>query len=314
MDQNKSIGIVIVVGFVLIMAMFSIFTVSEREKAILLRLGKIEKADFDPGIHLKIPFINNVTKFDGRVLTMDAEPETFLTAEKKNVVVDAFVKWRINDVAQYFTAMGGDERLANVRLSQIIKNGLRDEFGKRTIQEVVSGERAEIMDILVVSANKEVEEFGMEVVDVRIKRIDLKGDISEAVYQRMEAERTRVANDLRSLGAEEAERIQADADRQRTIILAEAYRESELLRGEGDAVAADIYAQAFNKDSEFFAFYRSLNAYKETFNSKSDVMVIEPGTDFFRFFGDQNGAGSNSSSVPSSGSNTGFNVGSNEVD
>lgn len=290
MDQNKSIGIIILLGFALILGLFSIFTVSEREKAILLRLGKIEQADFDPGIHFKIPFINNVTKFDGRVLTMDAEPETFLTAEKKNVVVDAFVKWRINDVAKYFTSMGGDERLANVRLSQIIKNGLRDEFGKRTIQEVVSGERAEIMDILVVSASKEVEEFGMDIVDVRIKRIDLKGDISEAVYQRMEAERTRVANDLRSLGAEEAERIQADADRQRTITLAEAYRESEQLRGEGDAVAADIYARAYNKDSEFYAFYRSLNAYKESFNNKKDVMVLEPGTDFFRYFGDQEGS------------------------
>lgn len=290
MDQSKTLGIIIFLGFALIMGLFSVFTVSEREKAILLRLGKIERADFEPGIHFKIPFINNVTKFDRRILTMDAEPETFLTAEKKNVVVDAFVKWRITDVGKYFTSMGGDERLANVRLSQIVKNSLRDEFGKRTIQEVVSGERAEIMGILVVSAKKEVEKFGMEVVDVRIKRIDLKGDISEAVYQRMEAERTRVANDLRSLGAEEAERIRADADRKRTITLAEAYRESEQLRGEGDAAAADIYAKAYNKDSEFYAFYRSLNAYRESFNNKKDLMVIQPDTEFFRYFSNQKGA------------------------
>jgi membrane protease subunit HflC len=289
MNQNKAIGIVIVLGFALILGLFSVFTVNEREKAILLRLGKIEKADFKPGLHFKVPFINNVRKFDGRILTMDAEPETFLTAEKKNVVVDAFVKWRISDVAKYFTSMGGEERLADVRLSQIIKNGLRDEFGKRTIQEVVSGERAEIMDILVVSADKLVKQFGMSVVDVRIKRIDLKGDISDAIYRRMEAERTRVANDLRSLGAEEAERIRADADRKRTIILAEAYRDSEQLRGDGDAQAADIYAKAYAKDPEFYAFYRSLGAYKQTFNNKSDMMVIEPDADFFRYFGDLKG-------------------------
>ncbi len=289
MDQNKTLGIVILVALSLFIASFCIFTVNEREKAILLRLGQIESSDFEPGLHFKVPFINNVRKFDGRVLTMDAEPETFLTAEKKNVVVDAFVKWRIDDVAKYFTSMGGDERLANVRLSQIIKNGLRDEFGKRTIQEVVSGERAEIMDILVVSADKQVEEFGMEVVDVRIKRIDLKGDISVSVYQRMEAERARVASDLRSLGAEEAERIRADADKQRTVLLAEAYREAELLRGEGDATAADIYAKAYSKDAEFYSFYRSLLAYKASFNNKQDVMVIEPDADFFRYFNQQSG-------------------------
>lgn len=290
MSQNKVVGIVILLGFALILGLFSIFTVSEREKAILLRLGEIEKADFESGIHFKIPFINNVRKFDSRVLTMDAEPETFLTAEKKNVVVDAFVKWRITDVAKYFTSMGGDERLAEVRLSQIIKTSLRDEFGKRTIQEVVSGERVEIMNILVTSADRQVQEFGIDVVDVRIKRIDLKGDISEAIYRRMEAERTRVANDLRALGAEEAERIRADADRQRTVILAEAYRESEQLRGAGDGQAADIYAKTYNQDPEFYAFYRSLNAYRQTFQDKSDMMVIEPDADFFRYFGDQQGA------------------------
>jgi membrane protease subunit HflC len=288
MSQGKVIGVVLLAA-VLILGLFSIFTVSEREKAILLRLGKIESADFKPGLHFKIPFINNVRKFDGRILTMDAEPETFLTAEKKNVVVDSFVKWRISDVAKYFTSMGGDERLATVRLSQIIKNGLRDEFGKRTIQEVVSGERSEIMNILVGSADKQVKEFGMQVVDVRIKRIDLQGDVSDAVYQRMEAERTRVAKDLRSQGAEEAERIRADADRKRTITLAEAYRDSEQLRGEGDAKAADIYAKAYKKDADFYSFYRSLMAYRDAFKNKSDVLVVEPDTEFFRYFSDQKG-------------------------
>ena len=289
MDQNKSLGIIILLGIVLIGGLFSVFTVDEREKAILLRLGKIEKTDFTPGLHFKIPFINNVRKFDGRVLTMDAEPETFLTVEKKNVVVDAFVKWRINDVSTYFTAMGGDERLANVRLSQIVKDALREEFARRTIQEVVSGERAEIMNIATVSADKKAKEFGVEVIDVRIMRIDLKGEVSDAVYRRMEAERTRVAKDFRSKGAEQSERIRADADKQRTVILAEAYREAELLRGQGDAKASEIYAKAYSKDREFYAFYRSLLAYKDAFKSKEDIMVIKPDADFFRYFNSQKG-------------------------
>lgn len=289
MDQSKSLGIVILLGLALILATFSVFTVDEREKAIMLRLGKIESADFEPGLHFKIPFINNVRKFDDRVLTMDAEPETFLTVEKKNVVVDAFVKWRINDVSVYFTAMGGDERLANVRLSQIVKDALREEFARRTMQDVIAGDRAEIMNVATVTAGKKSKEFGVEVVDVRIMRIDLRGEISDAVYRRMEAERTRVAKDFRSKGAEQAERIRADADKQRTVILAEAYREAELLRGQGDAKAAEIYSRAYNKDREFYAFYRSLNAYKGSFRTKEDVMVIEPDADFFRYFNSQKG-------------------------
>lgn len=289
MNQNKVLGIVILVGVLGLVAISSLFTVTEREKAILLQLGKIKRTDFEPGLHLKIPFINNVRKFDGRVLTMDAEPESFLTAEKKNVVVDAFVKWRISDVGLYYTAMGGSEINANQRLSQIIKDGLRSEFAKRTIQEVVSGERAEIMDILRTSTDSQVKPFGIDVVDVRIKRIDLKGGVSEAVYRRMEAERTRVATDLRSKGAEAAERIRADADRQRTVILAEAYRDAEQLRGDGDAKAAEIYAQAYNQDPEFYAFYRSLNAYKTSFKDRSDVMILEPDSDFFKYFKEMSG-------------------------
>ena len=284
MDQTKVVYAGIGAFAALVILAFSLFTVDEREVAILLQLGEIKHTEFEPGLHFKMPFINNVRKFDGRILTMDAEPETFLTAEKKNVVVDAFVKWRISDVGAFYTSMQGSESLANQRLSQIIKDGLRGEFAKRTIQEVVSGERAEIMDILAGSAGKQVEDFGMYVVDVRIKRIDLKGDVSEAVYRRMEAERTRVAKDLRSKGAEAAERIRADADRQRSILLAEAYREAEQLRGDGDAEAALTYAQVYEKDSEFFEFYRSLNAYRESFKDKNDVMVLEPDTDFFRYF------------------------------
>ena len=290
MNQNKSLGIVILLGAVLVIGLLSIFTVDEREKAILLRLGKIESTDFAPGLHFKIPFINNVRKFDGRILTMDAEPETFLTVEKKNVVVDSFVKWRIDNVSTYFTALGGDERMANVRLSQIIKDALREEFARRTIQDVISGERAEIMNIATVTADKKSKEFGVEVIDVRIMRIDLKGEVSDAVYRRMEAERTRVAKDFRSKGAEQAERIRADADKQRTVIIAEAYREAELLRGQGDAKASEIYAQAYNKDREFYAFYRSLMAYRSSFNSKEDIMVIKPDADFFRYFNNQKGA------------------------
>ncbi len=290
MDQSKGLGIIILLGAVVILGMFSIFTINEREKAILLRLGEIEKTEFAPGIHFKIPFINNVRKFDGRVLTMDAQPETFLTVEKKNVVVDAFVKWRIADESKFFTAMGGVEARTNTRLSQIVKDSLREEFARRTIQEVISGERAEIMDIATQTADVKSQEFGVKVIDVRIKRIDLKGEISDSVYDRMVAERARVAADFRAKGAEIAEKTRADADKQRTVLLAESYREAEQLRGQGDAMAADIYAKAYNQDSEFYAFYRSLLAYKESFNNKQDVMVVKPDTEFFRYFGDQEGA------------------------
>ena len=290
MDQGKGLGIIILLGAVLILGMFSVFTVNEREKAILLRLGEIETTDFAPGIHFKIPFINNVRKFDGRVLTMDAQPETFLTVEKKNVVVDAFVKWRIADESKFFTAMGGAENRTNTRLSQIVKDSLREEFARRTIQEVISGERAEIMDIATQTADVKSQEFGVKVIDVRIKRIDLKGEISDSVYDRMVAERARVAADFRAKGAEIAEKTRADADKQRTVLLAESYREAEQLRGQGDAMASEIYAKAYNQDSEFYSFYRSLLAYKESFKNKSDIMVIKPDTEFFRYFGDQEGA------------------------
>ncbi len=283
MGQAKGlIGILLAVAVVI--ASFSIFTVNEREKAILFRLGEIVKTDFEPGLHWKTPFVNNVRKFDSRIKTLDAEPERYLTGEKKNLIVDSFVKWRIKDVANYFTATGGDAVRANLRLSQIIKDGLRGEFAKRTITEVVSGERLQIMTLLTKQANAEAEAFGIEIVDVRIKRIDFPAEISDSVYRRMRAERERVAKDLRSRGAESAEKIRAEADRQRTVIIADAFRDAEILRGEGDAAATGIYASAYGKDVEFYSLYRSLNAYKTTFASKSDILIIEPNSEFFKYF------------------------------
>jgi len=282
MAQLRILGIVLVV--VLVIGSFSVFTVDEREKAIMFRLGEIVRTDFEPGLHFKMPLVNNVRKFDARILTMDAPPERYLTSEKKNVIVDSFVKWRIQDVAKYYTTMGGDETRANMRLAQIIKDGMRGEFGKRTIQEAVSAERSQIMEVLLAQAKRQAAPFGIEIVDVRIKRIDLPPEVSTSVYRRMEAERARVAAEFRSRGAEAAERIRADADRQREIILAEAYRDAQTIKGEGDAKAAAIYAGAFGKDPEFYSLYKSLSAYRRVFDSKDDILVLEPESDFFRYF------------------------------
>lgn len=264
----------------------SLFTVHEREYAILFRLGEITRSDYEPGLHFKMPLINNVRKFDRRVMELDARPEFFLTSEKKNVNVDYFVEWRIKDVRRYYTAVGGEESKALQRLSRIINDGMLAEFAKRTIQEVVSGERAKIMDLVQTMANSQAQVFGVEVVDVRIKRIDLPPEVSNSVYQRMRAERTRVAKELRSRGAEAAERIRADADRQRTVILAEAYSKSERIRGDGDGKAADIYASAYQKDAEFYSFYRSMGAYQKTFKGKDDMLIIKPDSYFFKYFND----------------------------
>ena len=267
----------------------SVFTVDERQRAILFKFGEILASDFEPGLHLKMPLINNVRKFDKRILTIDAQPERFLTAEKKDLIVDSFVKWRINDVEQYYKTTQGDEQQAGRLLYQNINNGLRDEFGKRTVQEVIAGDRAEIMQIMTAEATDKARTLGIEVVDVRIKKIDLPARVSESVYRRMRAERERVARDFRSKGAEAAERIRADADRQRSVILAEAYRDSEVVRGEGDAKATDIYAQAFSKDEDFFRFHRSVNAYKNNFSTAEDIILLEPGSEYFRYFNDSTG-------------------------
>jgi membrane protease subunit HflC len=231
-----------------------------------------------------VPILNNVKKFDGRIQTLDARPERFLTIEKKDVIVDSFVKWRISDVAQFFRSTGGSDAKTSRLLGERINTALRDEFGKRTIQEVISGERAEIMATLTRSADENANELGVEIIGVKVKRIDLPPEVSESVYNRMRAERERVARDLRAQGAEAAERIQANADRQSTVILADAFREAEKLRGEGDAKAAEIYANAHEQNAEFYAFFRSLNAYRSIFQDGSSIMVLDPNSEFFRYF------------------------------
>ncbi|MFA7592939.1 MAG: protease modulator HflC [Thiohalobacteraceae bacterium] len=282
MSSNKMIGVLVLLAM-LFVGSFSVFTVYEWERAVLFRLGEIVRADFEPGLHFKIPFINNVRKFDARVLTLDVQPERFLTAEKKNVIVDSFVKWRIGDLSRFYTAVLGDELQARLRLEQIVKDGMRGEFSKRTLNEVVSGERGQIMGVLAGNVSVQAKELGITIVDVRIKRVELPQDVNAAVYRRMEAERTRVAKDFRSRGFEASERIRADADRQREVILAEAHRDAERVRGEGDAKATDIYAEAYNKNPEFYAFYRSLNAYEDAFGG-GDLLVLEPDSEFFRYF------------------------------
>lgn len=274
----------VLAGIILFVGSNSVYTVNQWETAVVLRLGEIVKSDVQPGLHFKTPFVNNVRKFDSRLQTLDSAPERFLTSEKKNLMVDTFVKWRIQDVDKFYTTMNGDNRLAGMRLAQIVKDGMRAEFGNRTVKEVISAERVEIAQKITKSTVQAATSFGIKIEDVRIKRIDLAQDISDSVYRRMEAERTRVAKDLRSKGAESAERIRADADRQRVVILADAYSEAEVIRGKGDAKAAEIYARAYEKDSEFYSFYHSINAYQSSFKDKSDIMVVDPNSDFFKYF------------------------------
>lgn len=278
--------IVAVVALVVVLSM-SVFTVSETERAIKFQLGEIVGADFKPGLHFKIPLLNNVKKFDARVLTMDATPERFLTAEKKNVIVDSFVKWRIGDVKAFYTSVGGDVNQANIRLDQIIKDAARSEFSKREIKQLVSTDRSVIRESLITNVSPQAAKLGIKIVDVQVKRIDLPSEVSSSVYRRMEAERARVAREFRSQGSEAAEKIRADADKQREIILANAYRNAEVLRGEGDAKAAEIFAKTYSEDSEFYAFYRSMLAYKQSLGKPGNIIVLEPNSDFFKFFKQQ---------------------------
>ncbi|MCX7085186.1 MAG: protease modulator HflC [Methylococcales bacterium] len=280
MNQNK---ILVGLAGIVLVAVMSVFTVGQNEKVIKFRLGEIVKNDYAPGLHFKIPFINNVKKFDGRIQTMDAKPERFLTAEKKNVIVDSFVKWRIGNVSTFYTTVAGDIDQANLRLDQIIKDAFRSEFSKRNIKQLIFTDRSAIREILTNNSKAVAAELGMEIVDVQVMRIDLPPEVSSSVFRRMEAERERVAREFRSQGAEAAERIRADADRQRVVTLANAFRDAEKLRGEGDATSAEIYANAFGADTEFFTFYRSLNAYKKSFSSSS-MMVLDPSSDFFKYF------------------------------
>lgn len=278
---NFSIGILAAIIAVL---GTSIFTVDQRQYAIVFQLGEVRDVLSEPGLYFKWPLIQNVRYFDKRILTLDtSEPERYITSEKKNVLVDSFVKWRIVDPKLYYVSVAGDEARAKTRLSQTVNAGLREEFGKRTVHDVVSGERDQIMEQMREKADQDARKIGVQIIDVRVKRVDLPTEVSESVYRRMEAERKRVANELRSEGAAEAEKIRADADKQREVIVAEAYRDAQKVKGEGDAKAAATYSQAFNQNPEFYAFYRSLEAYRNSFKGKSDVIVVEPNSDFFKY-------------------------------
>ncbi len=277
---------------VLILASLSLFVVDQRQTAIVFQLGEMVGVKTEPGLYFKVPLMQNVRFFDSRILTLDAgEPERFITAEKKNVLVDSFVKWRIVDVKQYYVSVGGDEVRARTRLMQTVNSSMREEFGKRTIHEVVSGERETIMNVLREKTDADARKIGVQVLDVRLKRVDFPSEISESVYRRMDAERKRVANELRASGAAEGEKIKADADKQREVILAEAYREAQKTKGQGDAKAAATYAAAFGRNAEFYSFYRSLEAYKQSFKNKSDVMVLDPSSAFFKYLKSSGRAG-----------------------
>jgi len=285
-------NLIVAAVLVLFLASLSIYTVDQRQTAMLFQLGEVVRVDKLPGLYFKLPLVQNVRYFDTRILTMDAgQPERFITSEKKNVLVDYFVKWRIVDVQKFYVSFSGDEKRAMIRLAQTINDGMRAEFGKRTVHDVVSGERDQIMSQLREKADQDARRYGVQVMDVRIKRVELPTEVSESVYRRMEAERKRVANELRSTGIAEEEQIKADADKQREVIVAEAYRDAQKLKGEGDAKAAAIYGAAYGKNPEFYAFYRSMQSYKASFNSKQDVMVLQPNSDFFRYMKSPRGGG-----------------------
>ena len=287
MPLNPKIVIpLLVIG---IIAYFSVFQVNQWEQAIVFKFREIERSNDEPGLHFMMPVMNAAQKFEKRLLNLDQEPQRFLTIEKKDVIVDYYVKWRITDLETFYTATRGDVLYANGLLGQRINRALRDEFGARTVQEVVAGERTQILNVVTATTSNLPEELGITVVDVRTKRIDLPTEVSNSVYERMRAERNRVAKDFRARGSEAAERITANADREREIILANAYRDAEIIRGEGDAQATEIYAAAYNKDEEFYSFYRSLNAYQNSFNNSNDILLIEPESDFFRYFNNSKG-------------------------
>lgn len=287
---SRSTGSLVLLVALLLLGSSTLYVIQETEKAVKLRFGRLIETDIQPGLHFKIPMAEKVRKFDARVLTLDAEPSSFFTVEKKRLIVDVFSKWRIVDVDTYYRATGGNEAVAQDRLASRVNDGLRNQFGARTLHDVVSGERDELMKHLTESLNTTVRQsLGVEVVDVRVKGIDLPPEVSEQVYRRMKAEREKEARILRSEGREQAEKIRADADRQKTILVANAYRDAEQTRGKGDAEAASTYAKAYNKDPEFYAFMRSLNAYKEAFSNKGDVLLVDPDSDFFRYLNSQSG-------------------------
>ena len=285
-------GTVFIVLFLIAILGFasSAYVVKETERAVLLRFGEVVSADVQPGLHFKIPFVNQVRKFDARLQTLNASPERYLTIEKKSLIVDSYAKWRVFNVQKYYTATNGEELRANALLSQRINAGLRNEFGALDMHEVVSGKRDELMDSLTKTINKvAMDQFGIEVVDIRVKQVDLPKDVRQSVFDRMNTEREREAREHRSRGKEMAEGVRAAADREKTIIESDAYRDAEIVKGEGDAVASGIYSQAYKKNAEFYSFWRSLKAYEESFNEKSDIMLLKPDSDFFRYMKDKKG-------------------------
>jgi modulator of FtsH protease HflC len=288
MSQRFNLSLIVIVLVAIVIRM-SVFTVDEREHAIKFQFREIVKADYEPGLHFKLPFVQNVMRYPNRIMNYGHSEERFLTGEKKNLIVDYFVTWRITDASQYYRSVGGDEGLAIERISAIIKEGIKAAISTRTVQQVVSAERSELMQDMLVRARERTPELGVEVVDVRVKRIDLSEEVSDSVYNRMRQERQRVASQLRAEGDEEFQRITADADRQRTVILAEAYRDAERIRGAGDARAAETYARAYSQDRDFYAFYRSMQAYRESIGREQDVLVLQPDSEFFKFLQNQVG-------------------------
>ena len=283
MRKSAAATLMVAVVALLVLSM-SVYTVDQRKAAIKFQLGEVVSMHTDPGLYFMVPILQNVRLYDTRIQTLDTkDAERFLTSENKNVLVDSFVKWRVIDVRQYYVSVRGDSLAAEARIMQTVNDALRAEFAKRTVHDVVSGERDKIMETVADKVDKDVKGIGVEVVDVRLKRVDLVPEISSDVYRRMESERKRVANELRSTGSAEGEKIKADADRQKQVIVAEAYRDAERIKGEGDAQATRIYAEAYGRNPEFYSFYRSLEAYRSSLRNKSDVMVLEPNSDFFKY-------------------------------
>lgn len=287
--NNSRFTFVVIAGLLLVGIGLSAFTVNERELAIKLQVGEVVEPDYEPGLHWKIPIFQNVRKFPKRIMTISEQPERIFTAERRALQVDFFVKWRIVDTVQFYTSTGGSESVANSRLQEIIKNAIVTEFGKRTVEQAISVERAELMRDMLETASATATGLGVELIDVRVKQVELPDDVKNAVYQEMREERNRVAAELRAHGRETEEEKKSAADKERTIILADAYREAQIIRGEGDATAAEIYASAYSKDPEFYAFYRSIDAYKKSVGRSGDVLVLDPNNEFFRYLNQSGG-------------------------
>lgn len=283
-------GFVIILGLALVAVGLSAFTVNERELAIKLQLGQVVNADYDPGLHWKWPIVQNVRKFPKRILTISDRPERVFTAENEALQVDFFVKWRIVDTVRFYTSTGGLLQVGDARLSEIIKNSVVTEFGKRSVKEAISVGRKELMDDMLNTASAAAEDLGVRLIDFRVKQVEFMDDVRNSVYQQMAAERARIAAERRAEGRESAEGKRAEADKERTVILAEAYREAQIIRGEGDALAAEIYATAYNKDPEFYSFYRSIDAYRKSMGKEGDVLVLDPNNDFFRYLNNSDGS------------------------